>query len=135
MEESRTRLLSRLLISQGAAQQRGVNLPCQPALPQPIGRKGYTPEFSAHGSLQGHRMNASEKNKKRNKNYNIRPKENRKRKEKGEKKERKKKKRCEMWHGIQRQYLTRTMTLGGSRERRGGLPIGSADCPLQCSVG
>lgn len=46
--------------------------------------KGYQPEFLAHRSHQGHRMNASEKNKKRNKNYKIRPKEN-----EGEKKKKK----------------------------------------------
>lgn len=86
--------------------QRGVNLLSQLALHQPIERKGYTPEFLAHGSRQGHRMNASEKNKKRNKNYNITPKENRKKKEKEKKtkekkqKEKRKGKRCEMWYGI-----------------------------------
>lgn len=72
--------------------RRGVNLLSQSALHQPVGRKGYTPEFSAaHGSRQGHRMNASEKNKKRNKNYNIRPKENKKRKGKKEKEKKKRK--------------------------------------------
>jgi hypothetical protein len=48
------------------------------------GKERHQPEFLDHWSRQGHRMNASEKNKKRNKNYNIRPKENeeKKRKEK-----------------------------------------------------
>lgn len=111
--------------------QRGINLLSQSALCQPIERKGYTPEFSAHGSRQGHRMNASEKNKKRNKNYNVRPKENRKRKGKkgkekiGEKRkekrkeERKKKRknvRCgmEFTDSILQNYDTR----GQQREER-----------------
>lgn len=38
--------------------------------------KEYQPHVSAQLCHQGHRMNASEKNKKRNKNYNIRSKEN-----------------------------------------------------------
>lgn len=46
------------------------------------GGERYQPECSAPWGHQGHRMNASEKNKKRNKNYNIRPKENEEKKEK-----------------------------------------------------
>ena len=76
-------------------------------------RKGYQPEFLAHGSRQGHRMNASEKNKKRNKNYKIRPKENEaKKKRKGRKDV-----SYVVWNSVT--AFIRTSTLGlGRRDRK-----------------
>lgn len=51
--------------------------------------KEYQPQVLAQLCHQGHRMNASEKNKKRNKNYKIRSKEN-------EEKKKRKEKRCKI---------------------------------------
>lgn len=94
----------------GTSSPRGANLPSLAALHQSMESKGYTPEFSAHGSHQGHRMNASEKNKKRNKNYNIRPKEN-------EKKKRKKDVRDVVWNSVTVSYKnTRGQQRDGWRE-------------------